>query len=248
MVSLCLVIQIVLFINAISIIFFLNSNNIQFSSDYTYYYLLSIVLFLSFVVSVYILIPIIKDARKNKEIEKKWKKLRYNPEIFQALLNKSEKITYPTNNLGIVVGNLNAKNEIIKVCNPYCAPCSNAHPELEQIIKMNNDIKVRIIFTASGEESDIKTAPVQHLLAIQEKSGLNELRQALDDWFLAKEKSYENFAEKYPINGELNNQKDQIIAMRDWCNNMKIRATPTLYINGYEYPEIYRISELKNFF
>lgn len=109
-------------------------------------------------------------------------------------------------------------------------------------------VKIRIIFTASGEESDKKTAPVQHLLAIQEKYGLHQVQQALDDWYLADEKNYEKFAKKYPMNGELKNQKDKIIAMRDWCDNMKIRATPTIFINGSELPDTYLISELKNLF
>jgi len=245
---LCLVIQGILFINLIAALFFVNNNGLSTSIDNSYNYLLTLILFIVFVLTVYTLLPIIKNTRKNKDTEKKWQKLRYNPEIFQALLNKSEKIGYPTDNLGIVLGNPNAKNEIIKVCNPYCGPCANAHPELEQIIKMNKDVKVRIIFTASGEENDMKTAPVQYLLAIQEKHGLNKVHQALDDWYLAKEKNYEKFAEKYPMDGELKNQKDKIIAMCDWCDNMKIRATPTLYINGFEYPDTYSIKELKNFF
>ncbi|MFZ4260633.1 vitamin K epoxide reductase family protein [Sphingobacterium sp. HJSM2_6] len=245
---LCLVIQSVLFINFIGALFFVYNNGLSFSLDQSYNYILTLTLFIGFVLIVYTLLPIIKQARKNKDTEKRWQKLRYNPEIFQALLHKNEKIGYPTDNLGIVIGNPNAKNEIIKVCNPYCGPCANAHPELEQIIKMNKDVKIRIIFTASGEESDKKTAPVQHLLAIQEKDGLHQVHQALDDWYLTKEKNYEQFAEKYPMNGELKNQKDKIIAMRDWCNNMKIRSTPTLYINGFEYPDTYKIAELKNFF
>lgn len=150
--------------------------------------------------------------------------------------------------MGIVVGNPNAQNEIIKVCNPYCGPCAKAHPELEQILKQNADVKVRIIFTASGEEDDLKTAPVQHLLAIQEKYGMDVVNQALDDWYLADKKDYETFAQKYPMNGELIQQKEKIYAMRDWCDAMKIRATPTIFINGAELPDIYRISELKNFY
>ena len=61
--------------------------------------------------------------------------------------------------------------------------------------------------------------------------------QALDDWYLAEKKDYDAFALKYPMNGELQQQKDKIIAMREWCDAMKIRATPTIYINGQELPE-----------
>lgn len=163
-------------------------------------------------------------------------------------MEKSETINYPVNGIGLVIGNESAANEIVKVCNPYCQPCSNTHLILEEIVRKNSNVKLRIIFTASGDERDIKTAPVQHLLAIQEKYGKQKVHEALDDWYLASVKKYDAFAVKYPMNGELNLQTDKILEMRDWCEAMKIRATPTLYVNGKELPEIYSPVDLKYFF
>lgn len=199
-----------------------------------------------FLLLTYYAIPVIKQSRDSKNYAKQWKKLRYNPDIFSSLLDKSNKVHISAENLGIVVGNPEAKHEIIKVCNPYCGPCAKAHPELEDIINSNKDVKIRIIFTASGEDGDIKTAPVAHLMAIQQERDSNILREAVNDWYLSKD--YELFCEKYPENGELKQQKDKIYAMRDWCNAMKIRVTPTIYIDGRELPDSYSVSELKNFF
>lgn len=199
-----------------------------------------------FLLLTYYAIPMIKQSRDSKDYAKRWKKLRYNPDIFSSLLDKSNKVHVSAETLGIVVGNPEAKHEIIKVCNPYCGPCAKAHPELEHIINTNKDVKIRIIFTASGEEEDIRTAPVAHLLAIQQKMDADTLRKAVNYWYLSKD--YDLFYKKYPENGELNQQKDKIYAMRDWCNAMKIRATPTIYIDGRELPDSYSVSELKNFF
>lgn len=69
-----------------------------------------------------------------------------------------------------------------------------------------------------------------------------------DNWYMAKAKDYPVFAKKYPMNGELQLQKDKIKAMHHWCDQMKIRATPTLFINGYELPESYQVNELKKTF
>ncbi|WP_270087397.1 vitamin K epoxide reductase family protein [Sphingobacterium sp. SYP-B4668] len=243
---LCLLVLSVLLVNAAVSIYTLSTSGSIF---FDWPSVLHIgVIGLIFLLLTYYAIPILKQARESKSYAKRWKKLRYNRDIFQALLTKSEKITVSTEGLGIVIGNPNASTEIVKVCNPYCGPCAKAHPELEHIIKNNTDLKIRIIFTASGENDDIRTAPVQHLLAIQEKEGERIAQQALDDWYLSEQKDYEVFAKKYPMNGELKLQKNKIDAMYDWCNEMKIRATPTIYINGYELPDSYRISELKNFF
>ncbi|WP_164122321.1 vitamin K epoxide reductase family protein [Sphingobacterium sp. xlx-130] len=245
---LCIAVQAVLAVNALIAVVFMVSGTYALTAITPYSTIIVLLLGSSLLFAAYKAIPIFKSANDSKSYEKKWKNLRYNPEIFNALLDKAETVNYSVENLGIVVGNPNATNEIIKVCNPYCGPCAKAHPELEHIVNSNNDVKVRIIFTASGEEEDIKTPPVAHLLAIQQKLGVETVHTALDDWYMAPSKDYEAFAKKYPMNGELKQQTEKIQAMRDWCNDMKIRATPTIYINGRELPDNYNIADLKNFF
>lgn len=198
--------------------------------------------------ATYYFIPLARQAKDSRLLEKKWKRLRYSPDVFQSLLEKSNGVTLPAEGLGLVVGNPDATHEIIKVCNPYCGPCSRAHPELEGLLKTNKDLRLRIIFTATGADEDMKTAPVAHLLAIDEKYGTRAVHKALDDWYLAEEKDYKIFAAKYPMNGELKSQSEKMKAMSAWCDAMKIRATPTVFIDGRELPESYRIDELKNFF
>ncbi|WP_293944773.1 MULTISPECIES: vitamin K epoxide reductase family protein [unclassified Sphingobacterium] len=246
--TLCLGVQCVLLINSLLGSGFLVLHPESLDAISAYPILVTTTIGIISLSTTYNLLQILKKARDGKNYERKWKRLHYNPDIFKYLSNKSEKIIYPVDNLGIVLGNPSATNEIVKVCNTYCGPCSKAHPVLEQIVKANLDVKVRIIFTATGEEDDIRTAPVSHLLAIQQKYGEKKVHQALDEWYLTETKHYETFAAKYPINGELKEQQDKIAAMRDWCNAMKIRATPTIFVNGNELPESYRIADLEIFF
>lgn len=243
---LCLSVLVVILINSLASIYLIMDSSIVAFDWKALLHIASIGLF--FLLATYYVIPILKQARDSKSYAKRWKKLHYNPDIFKALLAKSDVVAVSAEGLGIIVGNPNAKNEIIKVCNPYCGPCAKAHPELEHIIKNNKDVKIRVVFTSSGEDSDITTAPVIHLLAIQSKGDITQTTQALNDWYLSDRKDYNAFAQKYPMNGELKEQKDKIIAMRDWCRTMQIRATPTIYINGQELPDSYHIAELKNFF
>lgn len=197
---------------------------------------------------VYFVIPVIKRANDSKEYRSKWMKLCYNPSIFNSLLQNINPVTIDSDDLGILIGDEHASIEIIKVCNPYCWPCAKAHPDLEEIVKKNKDVSVRIIFTSTGDEHDAKTAPVQHLLAIQEKYGRSKVNEALDAWYMSPNKDYITFASKYPMNGELKLQRDKIVAMRKWCDDMKIRANPTVFINGKELPDHYSIKDLINFF
>lgn len=177
-----------------------------------------------------------------------YKRLLYNPETFNSLLQQQQTAPDGWQQLGINIGNPDAANTIIKVCNPYCGPCANAHPVLEEIVKQNKDVNVKVIFTATNNESDWANKPVKHLLAVAAKGNGQLTEQALDDWYLAAIKDYDVFATKYPMNGELKEQEKKLDLMKQWCDDSEITATPTIFINGRRLPETYSINELKNIF
>jgi len=243
---LCLFVQATLLVNALASVYFLSESPLDYGSLNGFALIPLGFLFLGFLLLAHQAVPVLKDSKKSQDLERQWRRLRYNPDIFQALLEKSTKITAPVDGLGIVIGNPDAKMEIVKVCNPYCGPCSKAHPELEAVLAQNPNVKLRIIFTGTGKADDIRTKPVAHLLAVQQTLGTEKVREALDDWYLAEEKNYETFSKMYPMNVELELQTEKIEAMREWCDLMKIRATPTIFIKGSELPDGYQIAELKN--
>jgi protein-disulfide isomerase len=84
-------------------------------------------------------------------------------------------------------------------------------------------------------------------LAIQEKHGEEMTKQALDDWYLAPQKDYAIFANKYAMNGEVAKQAHSLKAMKQWCEKTNITFTPTFFLNGYQLPEMYTVNDLKHF-
>lgn len=196
----------------------------------------------------YLIKPILLATKTKSGYNSAYKRLLYNPEIFKTLLQQQTTAPDGWQTLGIDIGNPNATNTILKVCNPYCGPCAKAHPVLEEIIKNNSDVKVKVIFTASNNEDDEANKPVKHLLAIASKENLKLTSHALDDWYLADKKDYEVFAAKYPMNGELKEQKYKLGLMKDWCDEAEITGTPTIFINSKRLPDTYSIDELKNIF
>lgn len=196
----------------------------------------------------FLLKPILKRNQIAKYEKRNYLQLKYNDDVFWPFLQKQPSIlAYPTEGLGITIGNPNATKTIVKVCNPYCGPCATAHPELEKIIKENPSIKAQIIFTTSNNEKDRGLKPVRHLLAIAAKGDVLLTEQALDDWYLAKEKNYDQFAIKYPLNGELQKQVEKIDLMKNWCDEVKIQYTPTIFIDGYRLPKNYQIKDVNYF-
>ena len=174
-----------------------------------------------------------------------YRRLQYNPEVFNTLLIQEPQAPYGWQYLGIDLGNQNAKNTIIKICNPYCTPCDKAHLRLEGILSNNDDVKLKIIYITRNNDYDPGRNIVKHLLAIADKKDGIKTKKALDDWYTNVGKDYKKFSNIYPVNEELNQQNIKIEGMSHWCNIADITHTPTIFVNGYRLPENYKIEDLK---
>lgn len=207
-------------------------------------FLVSVCFLLPFI-SVSVVIPAFKKVKEGRNYRNELMRMKRKSEIFRILLEKQKKVTFNPDGLGITIGKPKAKYKIIKVCNPYCEPCANAHPILEEILNDNLNVQIQIIFTAEDSETDLKAPPVKHLMAIAEKGNEEMIRRALEDWYGTKKKDYGIFASKYPMNGELARQGSKLAAMRIWCNQMNTNVTPTFFVDGYQLPDLYTLQDLK---
>lgn len=187
--------------------------------------------------------PLLTKEKEVNTLKSNFKKIKYNKNVFESFLLKSKKIETPTNGLGISLNSKSAKYNIVKVCNPYCSPCAKAHTPIENLLN-DGKINLQILFTATDDPKDIKVKPVSHFLAIDSKGNKAEIKDALDDWYCAKKKDYEDFRRRYPIREEIDLQKNKIKEMRLWCDKENITHTPTIFINGYELPKEYGVNDL----
>lgn len=191
--------------------------------------------------------PYILKLQEAKNTKREYLRIKFNTEIFETLLKKQKNIIVSSDGLGIDLGNPEAKNTLIKVCNPYCGPCAKAHPEIESLLHNNDNLKVKIIFACNNSKEDITAIPAKHLLSIAEKQNELLTKEALDEWYLPKEKSYEQFLKKYQLDNDLETQNKKMDEMKVWCQKMGIVFTPTIFINGYQLPNAYNIENLQYF-
>jgi len=188
--------------------------------------------------------PILDAKDKLYTYKRNLKKLKNDPVIFDSLLSRSKKINNPTRDLGILLKNESPRYQVIKLCNPYCGPCAKAHPELEGLVE-DGSIDLQIIFFPNGSMDDLHARTISHLLAINSKGDPKVTQVALDQWYGAEKKDYAVFAERYPMNGELNQQQEKLLAMKTWCEKEGITHTPTIFINGFKLPKEYNIEDIK---
>ncbi|QCX02206.1 hypothetical protein FGM00_19560 [Aggregatimonas sangjinii] len=204
--------------------------------------LIFILFFLTPILTWILLKTVFEKGRETNMLRRNLKKFRTNKKVFENLLYDSKKLSTNPDGLGIYMKNANPKYKVLKICNPYCSPCANAHPILEKLHD-NGIIDLQILFTAKADQNDKKYKPVSHLLAINETDPKN-ISRALDDWYSAKRKDYNAFAKKYKINGELLQQNDKVRKMKDWCEAEQIIHTPTIFINGYKLSNEYSVGDL----
>jgi uncharacterized membrane protein len=242
---LCLAVQSVLILELVWSVFsyWYSNETFEFTSAVIIPFLLCL---LTPVVAWNFIKPVWTKSKEAHGFEASYKRLLYNPEMFFALLNQQSAAPEGWENIGITLGNPAAKNSIIKVCNPFCGPCAKAHPVLDEIVHNNPQYNLKVIFTSTNEPQDRGGYVARHLLAIAQKGNHATTQQAMDDWYQSKTKDYQNLTEKYPLNGEVEKQKEKLDNMGTWCKEAGIAYTPTIFINGRKLPETYSIEELKN--
>lgn len=240
---LCLAIQMVIMCQGILIIFSYNFNYLNWGILVDFLTILPIYLLSLIAASTFS-----SALKKNKIVVSKRSELlafKYDISVFQHLLLKEKKVKLTPLGLGLFLGHENAKYQIIKVCNPYCEPCAEAHRPIEKLLEKDLSLSVQIIFTASNLQTDIRKLPVSHLLNIDEHFDKIILRDSLNGWYSQEEKNYESFADKHPSNGTLDKYDLKISNMHDWCSENEIKFTPTFFVNGYQLPHNYTAEDLK---
>lgn len=183
-------------------------------------------------------------SRDYKDAKFELKRLKSNIDVFNLFAKSEKKFSIYPEGLGITLGNWNSPKKLIKVCNPYCTPCSKAHPEIVSLLE--NNFEVKIIYDIGPNDYDT-FIPARHLLAIYARGDEAYTLEALGNWYIYGDKNYQNFAEKYPITAqELLNQDEMIAAMRRWCSDNNITFTPTYYFNGSRLPFSYGLKNVND--
>lgn len=120
----CLMVQVMLlFLSVMSILFFYKTSfqtyiqtGIEFSIIFLVIFLLTFTLF-----------EISNNRLSIKQLRRSLSILKFNPVLFNILLQDQKKIDQLPMNLGVILGNPKGSIQIIKVCNPYCPSCIKSH-------------------------------------------------------------------------------------------------------------------------
>ena len=197
---------------------------------------------LSFAI-VYLIWELSLEYKAHKNFERKLCGLKYNKDVFDALLHKSRKIEAKTDNIGITLGNPKGSIHIIKVCHPYCVRCADIQPVLQRIVDNNRNVRLQIIFAVDPNDIYYCKTPVDLFLSLNHDEA--DMEEILADWYKSTNKDLKEFELKYPVKRIYTSEnKVQAEEMLQFCKKVGITGTPTIFINGYELPNNYCVEDL----
>ena len=118
---------------------------------------------------------------------------------------------------------------------------------MSQLVKNNDEIKLQIIFFVNPDSDEYEHTPIETFLSSYYED--KDMESILSDWYNDEDKKLEDFIRLHPITVDNSSKnKSNATSMFDFCMKNKITYTPTVFINGYELPEIYNFSDLLYFF
>jgi len=185
-------------------------------------------------------------AKKLETTEISYRTIRYNKDIFDALLRKGKQVNILTDGYGIVLGNPKGSVRIIEACNPYCGHCGKAHRVLSELVKDNQDVCLQIMFVMGPEDAGYNQTPVDMFLTLSREG--KDMSMVLNDWFSLTTKDTQVFGNKYSVvKSRIKENDENANRMSEFCKKMEIEHTPTIFVNGYELPDLYNVGDLKYF-
>ncbi len=171
---------------------------------------------------------------------------RRNHNLFLPYYNSISEINTDEDVLSdISFGSTKAAIKILAITNPLCALCFETHDMLMELLnKYENQIHVKFRFFVPYEnQDDPKTQIAERLLDLflNDKDSFNE---AYDNWYSVT--SVNKWLSKWGI---CTDKKINVLIRNQvmWCLKSNINYTPTILINGKQFPSFYHPNDIPNF-
>jgi uncharacterized membrane protein len=171
------------------------------------------------------------------------RRLKTNPDLFLALLQRQSQMPALPMGMAVVeIGNPEALHQLTVVTNPFCGPCADLHHDLTTLLAQTDDVQATIIFLVGGADTDPRNVVAGCVL----RQRTDQQVVVLDDWFLDSHADVTAWAAMHNTHHNTDAVATWLRQHADWCGLAQIKATPTIYFDGYELPKMYRVKELGN--
>jgi len=163
-------------------------------------------------------------------------------EIFLHLLQSNGHAEFVEKENSLVLGNPHAKLKITAFLSLYCNPCASAFIKLKKLLDDCPEVKVNAIFSVYDDEESKKL--INTLYSTYYKKGTEQTIDFLYKWYsLPKQTSksiHENgLQENYVVAKQVGEENKSLF------EKYKVPGTPTIFINGYKFPNQYEYGDIE---
>lgn len=210
----------------------------------------TLLLFLSVGATVLWIKELVKSEEQAQQAEANARRIKHEPKIFtQYLLDGRKADTTPFIN-EISIGNSNSPLRLVMASNLFCNPCKAMHEKLNTLLQVWPDkLHISFRFLPVKKENEDDTDPREVLLNYWLKHIHNtekasqKAQQIIRDWF--ERESIDGFMEEYRTDTKENAELMNLLAIHDqWVKTAEVTKTPTLFLNGFEFPQQYSVEDL----
>jgi len=192
--------------------------------------------------------PFLEKIYQHDFLKNELSEYKYNYELFQNVLQTSKKYSDISQIAFHYKGNIDAKNEIILITNPFCPACKDMHEKMDKLFSDDsNKVSIKIILKVADEENAPSNIVARSLATIYEFEGEGEFSRATNEIFLSPEKKFHKFANKLDEFSSGNKISNLFIQQQSWLKKQTINYTPTIVFNGHQLPDMYKIEDIAFF-
>ena len=185
--------------------------------------------------------PVLTAAQRQQRDYHDLMAFKRSESIFKTLQREQEAMpAFPNHLPALQLGQPDAPHVMTIVTNPYCGPCAQKHKELEVLLRQSPAVTVRLIFLASEATDDKVTQLAQHLLALEQDTA----HDALTAWFEQSKLDYKAWSDRFSLPANSDGARQTAIEHGRWCLDAGITSTPTVFLDGYRFPDLYQLSDI----
>ena len=192
-----------------------------------------------------LLIPALSRGNGMEQITQEINSIKANEGVFRTLLTQQPYYKVSQADSQIHFGSPDALLKISILTNPFCNPCAKMHKRVEKFLHDTNR-KVCVQYLFSSFNADLEFAN-KYLIAAYLEKDQQEFERIIADWFEKGKPLKELYFKDMQL--DISNPIVEIeFKMHEaWKEKTKLRATPTILVNGYKLPDNYKIEDLRYF-
>lgn len=186
--------------------------------------------------------PLFLTSKSFEQLSLSLKSLQKDSHIFSTLLKKQKIVNIPSEEESLIIGNVQTPIIITMAASVFCQRCELAKEEIINIIKNHPEkVHLRIIFVIDPE--DFENIIHQYIYSLYIERGKEVLLEVLEFWH--KNKNFEMLKKRFPVKTVKDTEIKLLQDIQiDWIYQHSIKSVPQLFINQYQFPNLYQIKDL----